>query len=155
MADIEDSQGTIFIFDGVTFEATNVKKKKSGPDTEGNKIDVSTVNQASGTKRVYQDAPLIEDSTKGTEAVITVSFLGLTEPDTTEPHPITCEKLNISGMAWCTEYEVESAVGDVLKGTASFRIEAPETTSAPAAAPAASPVGPELLPAISSGPVSA
>ncbi len=127
---IEDSQGTIFTFDGQVFEATSVKKKKSGPDTTGNQIDVSTVNQASGTKRVYQDAPLIDDTTKGTEAVITVAFLGLEEPDTTAPHPISCEKLNISGEAWCTEYEVESNVGDVLKGTASFRIKAPEETPA-------------------------
>lgn len=127
---IEDSQGTIFTFDGVVFEATSVKKKKSGPDTEGNQIDVSTVNQASGTKRVYQDAPLIDDTTKGTDAVITVSFLGLEEPDTTEPHPISCYKLNISGEAWCTEYEVESNVGDVLKGTASFRIKSPEEVPA-------------------------
>lgn len=152
---VPDSQGTIFIYDGVTFEATNVKKKKSGPDTEGNKIDVSTVNQASGTKRVYQDAPLVEDSTKGTEATITVSFLGLTEPDTTEPHSITCVKLNVSGMAWCTEYEVEAAVGDVLKGTASFRIEAPETTSAPAAAVPPPPAGVDSARSMSSGPVAA
>jgi hypothetical protein len=131
---IPDSQGTIFTFNGVTFEATSVKKKKSGPDLESDKIDVSTVNLPSGSKRVYQDPPLIGDTASGTEPVITVSFLGLEEPDQEAPHEITCAKLNISGMAWCTEYEVEANVGDVLKGTASFRIKAAEeTTSAPAA----------------------
>lgn len=121
---VQDSQGTTFSFDGQEFQATNVKKKVSG-SSAADKIDVSTLVLPSGSKRVYQDPPLKDDPNKGVLAVVTVSFFGLEEPDTTDPCPIACATLGISGMARCTSYEAEAAVGEVLKGTAEFAIEAP------------------------------
>jgi hypothetical protein len=123
---VPDSQGTTFSFAGQEFAATNVKKKVSG-SSGTDKVDVSTLALASGAKRVFQDAPLLDDPNKGVAAVVTVSFLGLEEPPTDKPYAIGCATLGISGTAKCTSYEAEAAVGEVLKGTAEFAIEAPAT----------------------------
>jgi len=123
---VPDSQGTVFTFNGNDFGATNIKKKVSGSSV-GDKVDVSTLKLPSGSKRVFQDAPLLDDPNKGVAAIVSVSFLGLEEPPTDKAYAITCATLGITGTARCTSYEVEAAVGEVLKGTAEFAIDAPET----------------------------
>jgi hypothetical protein len=135
---VQDSQGTTFTFAGQEFGCTNIKKKVNGSSAT-DKIDVSTTSLPSGSKRVYQDPPLIEDPNKGVAAIVTVSFLGLEEPPTDKAYPIECATLGISGTARCTSYEVEAAVGEVLKGTAEFAIDAPETVAYVAPTPAPAP----------------
>jgi Holliday junction resolvasome RuvABC endonuclease subunit len=121
-----DSQGTTFTFNGNEFSCTNIKKAVSG-SSGTDKIDVSTLKLPSGAKREYQDPPLLDDPNKGVLAVISVSFLGLEEPATDKAYAIACNTLGITGKARCTKYEVEAAVGEVLKGTAEFAVDAPET----------------------------
>ncbi len=118
-----DSQGTTFTFNGAEFKCTNIKKAVSG-SSAGDKVDVSTLDLASGSKRVFQDAPLLDDPNKGVAAVVTVTFLGLEEPPTDKAYPIACATLGISGNARCTKYDAEAAVGEVLKGTAEFAVDA-------------------------------
>lgn len=118
-----DSQGTTFTFNGNEFKCTNIKKAVAG-SSAGDKVDVSTLDLASGSKRVYQDSPLLDDPNKGVAAVVSVSFLGLEEPATDKAYAIACATLGITGQARCTKYEVEAAVGEVLKGTAEFAIDA-------------------------------
>jgi hypothetical protein len=75
-------------------------------------------------------------------AIVSISFLGLEEPPTDKAYPIECAALGISGTARCTSYEVEAAVGEVLKGTAEFAIDDPELLAAlfaPAPAPSTDP----------------
>jgi hypothetical protein len=137
----EDSQGITFTFAGQEFGCTNIKKKVNGSSTD-DKIDVSTTDIPSGSKRLYQDPPLIDDPNKGVLAIVSISFLGLEEPPTDKAYPIECAGLGISGTARCASYEVEAAVGDVIKGTAEFAIDDPELLAAflkPAPAPSTDP----------------
>lgn len=125
----EDSQGIIFTFAGQEFGCTNIKKKVEGFST-ADKLDVSTTDIPSGSKRLYQDPPLIDDPNKGVLGIVSISFLGLQEPPIDKAYPIECAGLGISGTARCTSYEVEAAVGDVIKGTAEFAIEDPALLAA-------------------------
>jgi len=109
---IADSQGTTFIFNTVTFTATNIQQSFTGLT----QIDVSDLSIASGGSRAFQASPLNDSA--GSE--ISVDFLGLEAPDTTAAHAITCATLGISGNAICKSYNVTAAVGEVLKGSATF-----------------------------------
>ena len=98
---------------------TNVKVKTSAADpaSSSNKVDVTTLEDSA---RVYQDAPLIDAGAgaddDGVTQSVTCSFFGVApEPD--EP----------GATGWvCTEVETEYAVGDMIKGTATYVYKAPE-----------------------------
>jgi hypothetical protein len=98
---------------------TNVKVKTSAADpTSGsNKVDVTDL---SDTSRQYQDAPLVDAGAGAADGVtytVTCSFFG------TPPAVNTDEE----ATGWlCTETEEEYAVGDMIKGTATFVYKAPE-----------------------------
>jgi hypothetical protein len=109
---IADSQGTTFIFNSVTFTATNIQQSFTGLT----QIDVSDHSIASGGSRAFQASPLNDSA--GSE--ISVDFLGLEAPDMSAAHAITCATLSISGNAICKSYNVTAAVGEVLKGSATF-----------------------------------
>lgn len=109
---IADSQGTTFVFNSVTFTATNIQQSFTGLS----QIDVSDLSIASGGSRAFQASPLNDSA--GSE--ISVDFLGLEAPDMTASHTITCATLSISGNAICKSYNVTAAVGEVLKGSATF-----------------------------------
>ena len=93
---------------------TNVKVKNVGadPTSSSNKVDVTTL---SDTARVYQDAPLVDNgagaSPSGVTTTVTCSFYGA-GPSVT---PIS----TTSGWI-CTEVETEYAVGEMVKGTATY-----------------------------------
>lgn len=92
---------------------TNVKVKASAadPSSSSNKVDITTL---SDSERVYADAPLIDvgggaDET-GVTQTVTCSFFG----EAPEPSPP-------GSTGWvCTEVETEWAVGDMVKGTATY-----------------------------------
>lgn len=93
---------------------TNVKVKNVGadPTSSSNKVDVTTL---SDTARVYQDAPLVDKgagaSPSGVTATVTCSFYGA-GPSVT---PVSQK------TGWiCTEVEAEYAVGEMVKGTATY-----------------------------------
>ena len=92
---------------------TNVKVKSSAadPSSTGNKIDVTTLSDAA---RVYADAPLVDAGSGADEGVtqtVTCSFFGEAPAVNTDP----------AATGWiCTEVETEYAVGDMIKGTATF-----------------------------------
>ena len=109
---IADSQGTTFIFNTNTFLATSVQKSLTGL----NQIDVSDLSIASGGSRLFQASPLSDSA----GAEISVDFLGLQAPDMSQARAITCATLGISGTAICKSYNVTAAVGEVLKGNATF-----------------------------------
>lgn len=98
---------------------TNVKVKTSAadPSSSSNKVDVTTL---SDDARVYADAPLVDvgagaDET-GVTQTVTCSFFGVA-PEPSAP----------GSTGWvCTEVETEYAVGDFVKGTATYVYKAPE-----------------------------
>lgn len=96
--------------------ATNVKVKSSAADPTSQKVDVTVL---SDTERVYQDAPLVDvggGANDGITETVSVSFFG------TPPAVNT----NSAATGWiCTETEEEFAVGDFIKGTATYVYKAP------------------------------
>lgn len=116
------AQGTTFTFDGDTFNCTNIKvaTQQAGGN---NQIDISTLDLAEGSERVYQDPPLVDPNNPvtdidGNQTTITISFFGTTAPlaGTTA----TLVTAGVSASYKCTQSEVEYAVGDIVKGTATF-----------------------------------
>lgn len=109
------AQGTSF--SGLPSGLTNVKIAKSGQDpTSGsNRLDASTLDLAVGSDRVYVDG--LPDagagSVSGITTTVTAQFFGTapTAGTTTTIQGIACK---------CTSVEVEYAVGELVKGTATY-----------------------------------
>lgn len=105
---------------GLTLPAgcTNVKVKSSAadPTSSGNKIDVTTLSDSA---RVYADAPLVDAGSGADEGItqtVTAAFFGEAPAVNTDP----------AATGWlCTEVETEYAVGDMIKGTATYTYKAP------------------------------
>ena len=116
MAAIPDSQGTTFTFNAVAFLATNVKVMSSV-----NEIDASTLDLASGSMRAYQPAPLKDGD------MVSCQYFGTQRPPMDKNYAIACAKLGITGNAICTKWENEAKVGELLTGSAEFRLSATTT----------------------------
>jgi hypothetical protein len=93
---------------------TNVKVKNSAadPSSSNNKVDVTTL---ADPERVYEDAPLVDVGTgadeDGVTQTVTCSFFGTAPPVNSDPE----------ATGWvCTEVETEYAVGEMIKGTATY-----------------------------------
>jgi hypothetical protein len=105
------SQGTTFSFNSVEFTARNVKVKRSRAY-----IDVTPLSAAAGSTRVLQASPLVD----GDE--ISCEYWGTTAPTRGTAAAITCATLGISGNAVCEEFELTAAVGELIVGTATFKL---------------------------------
>jgi hypothetical protein len=97
---------------------TNVKVRNIGPDPSAgnNKLDVTILTD---TERKYAAAPLIDVGAGGDEEGLTqevvASFFGVAP----EPDPARS-----SGWV-CVSVETEYAVGEYVKGTATYRYKEP------------------------------
>lgn len=111
MTAIANSQGTTFTFNGDEFIAKNVKVKRARQT-----IDVTPLSAASGSVRVLQAAPLADGD------VITCEYFGTTAPARGTSAAIACSTLGISGNAFCEDFELTAAVGELIMGTASFKL---------------------------------
>lgn len=99
-------------------DLTNVKIKYTGadPTSSSNRLDASTLDLPAGSNRAYVDG--LPDggagSVDGVKTTITCSFL-------TANAPTAGNTYTIAGVSCrCTEVEVEYAVGELVKGTATF-----------------------------------
>jgi hypothetical protein len=97
---------------------TNVKVSKKGidPTSSSNKLDASTLDLAAGSDRVYVDG--LPDSgagaVEGVTTTITCSYLS-------DSPPTAGETITYAGDDYkCTEAEIEYAVGELVKGTATY-----------------------------------
>jgi hypothetical protein len=117
---VKDSQSTTFTFNSVTYEATNIQVSTTGAQ----QIDVTSLATAGGGSRVFQAGPLHEVG--GSE--ISVDFFGYLVPDCTAMHALAIASSNggvsFSGNAICKSYNVTAAVGELLKGSATFALVA-------------------------------
>jgi len=104
-----DSQGNTFAFASTNFTATNVQISGST-----NELDASHLGQASGTKRLLQAAALQEADE------ITLDYLGssLITRGTTGTLTIG----SYTGTATCFSSSLTYAVGELVKGNATFKV---------------------------------
>lgn len=122
LSPVASSQGTTFTFGGVTFSATNVKVKKTGKGYDQG-LDVSTLALADGAQKVYEPAELYDYGPAGRSVEISLSYLGDDEPNTETEVTLVCAKFGLNNPARCTEFELEAAVGEKVKGTATFVVK--------------------------------
>jgi len=113
---IPDSQGTLFTFNAIPFLATGIKC--SGTVSE---IDASTLDLKSGSMKAYQPAPLVDGD------MVSCTYYGTQRPAQDKVYEIECDKLGISGFALCTKWENEAKVGELLSGSAEFRMSVAPT----------------------------
>ena len=124
-APFDDSQGTTFSFGGTEYPITDLSESnEGGSDPTEQRIDVSTLDLASGADRVYQDPPLIDRGPAGADGTksVSISFYGKTAPPVNTEAVLVCSTLGINQNATCTNVTRELAVGEVIKGTAEFTL---------------------------------
>ncbi len=119
---VADSQGTSFTFGSVTFSGTNIKVKQTGKGYDQD-VDVSDLTLTSGSEREYETPPLYDYGPAGRAIEISLSYLGNDSPDIDDEQTLVCSTFSLNDDARCTEFELEAAVGEKIKGTATFVIK--------------------------------
>jgi hypothetical protein len=112
------SQG--YSFGGISgLTSVKVRKSTADPTDSSNRLDASTLDLEAGSERVYVDGlpdPGASAGEGGITTTVTVQFLSDSPPS------IGTE---VDGLV-CTESEVEYAVGELVKGSATFVTKPPE-----------------------------
>lgn len=130
----ESSQGTTFTFAGASYKCLDIQISDSAPEPKdasdptegGNKVDVSTLDLASGSYRCYQTAPLLEpteatDPDTGEAIVtttVTITFRGASRPPCGVEDTLSTS--GAGGTYKCTESSVTRRVGEFVEGSATF-----------------------------------
>ena len=117
----ESSQGISFIFDGATFTANSISASKRVSE-----IDVTSLETAQGEFRQYRPSPIRD----GDE--LKVDFVGLTIPTQTATAAITWVidgtgsnagfTAGLPTAALCTSVDLTASVGELITGSATFRL---------------------------------
>lgn len=115
---IESSQGSGgFTFGSTTFKITSLEVSASAAQA-----DVSHLGIASGQKRIFKKAPLTDSPE------IKIDFIGGTLPAVGTKSAFTltgnfgATKASQCTQAICTQASVKAAVGDIIKGSATFKL---------------------------------
>lgn len=117
----ESSQGLSFTFSGKPYTLTSISFSKSVSE-----VDVSTLATKHGEYRSYRPSPLRE----GDE--LSVEFFGMEVPQQTATGQIAFTfdgsgsnagfTAGIPTVALCTSAQVQAAAGELIKGSATFRL---------------------------------
>lgn len=117
----ESSQGIKFSFSGTTFTANSISVSKKVSE-----IDVSSLETETGAFRAYRPAPIRD----GDE--LKIDFVGLSLPQMTATGSISWTvaasgsnsafTANIPTIALCTSADITAQVGELIKGSATFRL---------------------------------
>lgn len=132
-APFTDSQATTLNYNSVEYFCTSIVRNAEGAgDLTDQRVDVSTLDLASGSCRVYQDPPLKDCGTGGADGTITfqVDFYGTEEPQLNQSLDLVI-KQTISGAegeiyngkATCTSASTTWATGEVVTGSATFAVD--------------------------------
>ena len=117
----ESSQGISFTFSGTKFTANQISMTKKVSE-----IDVTSLSDPNGSYRSYRSAPVMD------APELKIDFVGLSMPQMTATGSITwsidgsgSNAAFTAGMptaALCTSTDVTAQVGELIKGSASFRL---------------------------------
>jgi hypothetical protein len=107
-----NAQGSTFTFDGDEYRVVSVKF-----DQKGSEQDVTDMSVASGSYRIYAAAPIREG------AEVSIEFWGTTVPEVLAKAAISFTGFAaVTGQAICLSVSLDAKVGELIKGTASFRL---------------------------------
>jgi hypothetical protein len=104
-----DSQGSNFVFFGSTYTVTNVSVTFGG-----DLLDTSHLGLASGANRTYTSPALVDNE-------ITVDYLGTTTIAVGNSGMLSFASINYT--ATCSASSVTYAVGELVKGNATFKVK--------------------------------
>jgi len=117
----ESSQGISFTFSGTKFTANQIQMTRKVSE-----IDVTSLESPSGSYRSYRNAPVLESPE------LKVEFVGITLPQMTATGQITWSvdgsgskaafTAGIPTAALCTSADITAQVGELIKGSATFRL---------------------------------
>ena len=128
-APFTDSQDTTLVYDSVTYACTSiVRNAEGGGDITDQKIDVSTLDLASGSCRVYQNPPLVDCGAGGANGTRTfqIDFFGADEPTLNESATLEItqgETTIFTGNATCTSCSSTWATGEIVSSSATFSVD--------------------------------
>ena len=128
-APFTDSQNTTLTYNGTTFYCTSIVRNTEGAgDLTDQKVDVSTLDLASGSCRVYQDPPLKDCGSGGANGTRTfqVDFYGTEEPELNSSLTLVIAQDDgeiFNGNATCTSASNTWATGEVVTGSATFAVD--------------------------------
>jgi len=110
------SQGASFgSYSGLT--SIKVSASAADPTDSSNRLDASTLDLAAGSNRVYVDGlpdPGQGADENGVTTNVQISFLS-------DSGPTVGDEVTYGGVSLvCTEVEIEYAVGELVKGSATF-----------------------------------
>ena len=128
-APFTDSQNTTLVYNNITYYCTSIVRNAEGAgDLTDQRVDVSTLDLASGSCRVYQDPPLKDCGTGGENGTRTfqVDFYGTEEPELNSSLTLVISQDDdeiFSGNATCTSASNTWATGEVVTGSATFAVD--------------------------------
>jgi hypothetical protein len=119
----ESSQGISFVFSGDEFALTSISVSKGAAE-----VDTSDLKLAYGSERKYRISPLRDG------AELQVEFFGMKLPQQTATGAITWSvdgsgsnaafTTGLPTVALCTSASVQAAAGELIRGSATFRLTA-------------------------------
>jgi hypothetical protein len=110
------SQGTTFSFAGATFKCIDISQEGSAPSRE--RVDLSTLDLADGSEKVYANAPLKEPADP---KKVTIQFRAYgTATGPTEGAEGTLTTTGGSGTYRCTASSISRKTGAFVEGSATF-----------------------------------
>ena len=120
-----DGSGTVVSFLGQTYKATSLTWTVNDITSDDN-IDTSTLDQIKGEEVNSQPRPLIGDSGNDTGWEVSFDYIGnVPISDGLEGSLAVSGGVEITGNATCTSSSVTLAVNDVVRGSATLRLERP------------------------------
>lgn len=130
-----DSNGTTVSFNNQTYKATGLTWTVNDISSDDN-IDTSTLDQKKGEELNYQERPLIGDTGSDTGWEVSFDYIGnIPITDGLESNLTVEGGVAINGNATCTSSSVTLAVNDVVRGSATLRLERPADTGGNFTAP--------------------
>ena len=118
-----DSTGTVLTWAGTTYTVTNIVITNENPAADDN-IDVSHLGQTTGATILTQARPLKGSSSGETGKELSFDYIGTTQlaGGTTGAYSLT-GAVALSGNATVVSSSVTLAVNDVVRGSATVRID--------------------------------
>ena len=128
-APFTDSQNTTLTYNGTQYYCTSIARSTEGAgDVTDQRVDVSTLDLASGACRVYQSPPLVDCGAGGENGTRTfqVDFYGPDEPPLNASLTLVINQddgVIFNGNATCTSASNTWATGEVVTGSATFAVD--------------------------------
>lgn len=120
-----DGSGTSLSFAGSTYKCTSMTYSKTDV-TASDRVDTSTLDIIAGNQTTSQARPLKGDTSGDTGWSLSFDYIGNTPIDDGKTGALVVSGgLTINSTATCTDSSVTATVNDVVRGSATLRVDRP------------------------------